>query len=102
MDSLTRVETWLEAGKQIGKSAPVKENGNIVWWSVGVQKWQGIYKLYTDSFIESKPLDYDSDSEEIVEAADFETLSNLVSSKSPFKIEELAPLKGQKIFNPRF
>lgn len=102
MNDLSRIKAWLEADRQIGKSAPVEQGGTTIWWSVGVQRWQGLYKLYIDKFDTAERIDYDAESEEIIPVTDLNTLYNLIKTKSPFKIEELAPLKGQKIFNPRF
>ncbi len=102
MSDFDRVKTWLEAGRQIGKCAPIKQDGSIIWWMVGIQKWQEVYKLYIDKFDESQPADYDDESEEVIQVSDLDILATLVKAKSPFTIEELAPLKGQKIFNPSF
>ena len=102
MNDLNRIKTWLEAGRQIGKSARIEQDGDTIWWSVGIQKWQGMYKFYTDKFSDSLPVDYDAESEEIIQVADLDTLFALVKTNSPFKIEELTPLKGQRIFNPSF
>jgi hypothetical protein len=46
-------------------------------------------------------LDY-YDAEGVIRVTHFEELSKLISALSPFKLSELAPLKGQKIFNPVF
>lgn len=102
MGDLNRVKAWLEAGRQIGKSAPIEQDGATTWWMVGIQQWKGTYKLYIDKFDESKPVDYDSETEELIQITDLDTLAILIREKSPFIIEELAPLKGQKIFNPSF
>ena len=69
---------------------------------VGIQKWQGVYKLYIDKIDESQPVDYDAENEEIIQVGDLDSLVRVIGMKSPFTIEELAPLKGQKIFNPQF
>ena len=71
--------------------------------SIGVQKWESEYKLYFFKANESKMADLDFyDAEGVIRVTYFEELSNLVSVLSPFKLSELAPLKGQKIFNPEF
>ena len=102
MGDLNQVKIWLEAGRQIGKTAPIEQNGSTFWWMVGIQSWQGIYKLYIDKFDESQPLDYDSESEEVIQVSNLDALTILVRTKSPFAIEELTPLKGQRMFNPSF
>jgi len=46
-------------------------------------------------------LDY-YDVEGTIRVGYFDELEGLISILSPFKLSELAPLKGQKIFNPEF
>ena len=103
MEDLTQVEEWLEAGKQIGKSASFGNGNDIFWLSIGIQKWDGEYKLYFFKAKEElmKSLDY-YDAEGIIKVTHFEELSGLVSALSSFRLSELTTLKGQKIFNPAF
>ncbi|MCR5889596.1 hypothetical protein LRS06_17820 [Hymenobacter sp. J193] len=102
MNDLSRIKTWLEAGRQIGKRAPVEQDGSTFWWSVGIQQWQGTYKVFFDKFDESQRVDYGSETEEVIQVTDIDALPALIKAKSPFNIEELTPLKGQKIFSPSF
>ena len=46
-------------------------------------------------------LDY-YDVEGTISVGYFDELEGLISILSPFKLSELAPLKGNKIFNPEF
>lgn len=103
MEDLAKVKQWLEVGKQIGKSCPFGEGNDMHWLSIGIQKWEGEYKLYFCKVREASERDLDYyDAEGTIRVTHFEALSDLVSSLSPFKLCELAPLKGQKIFNPAF
>ena len=52
MDDLQRVRSWVEAGKQVGKSFTFVRNGVTYWSSVAVQKWKDGYKLYVDEIEE--------------------------------------------------
>ena len=103
MDALARAIGWIEAGKQIGKSFQLEESGNKYWVSVGVQKWQGLYKIYFDKIEESHMHDYDCyDTEEITKVNRVEDIQATLSLKYSVNHIELTPLKGQRIFNPDF
>ena len=103
MESFSRVKEWLEAGKQVGKSDYFGEGDDRYLVSIGVQKWEGEYKLhlFKANQIKLRDLDY-YDVEGTIRITNFEELSSLINALSPFKLDELAPLKGQKIFNPAF
>jgi hypothetical protein len=103
VEDLARVRQWLEAGKQIGKSISFGEGEDAYWLSIGIQKWEGEYKLYYFKANEASMRDLEYyDAEGTVRVTHFEGLSGLVSALSPYKLCELAPLKGQKLFNPAF
>jgi hypothetical protein len=103
MANLSRARDWIEAGKQIGARISFEDKGDTYWLSIAVQKWEGLYKLHLSKTAESRMRDLDYfDVEGTIRVACFEELAGLISSLSPFKIDELAPLKGQKIFNPEF
>ncbi|MGI4883355.1 MAG: hypothetical protein ACRYFR_00150 [Janthinobacterium lividum] len=103
MDDLSRVTEWIEAGKQVGKSALFNEADKIYWVSIGVQKWEGEYKLYFFKVDEARMKDLDYyDVEGTMRITHFEGLSSLISALCPIKISELTPQKGNKIFNPAF
>jgi hypothetical protein len=103
MEDLIKIKTWIEAGKQIGKRCWLEENGKKYWVSVGVQKWQDIYKIYFDKIEESHMQDYDHyDTEEIIKVNCFEKIQTTINSKFPINLIELTPQKGQKIFSPEY
>jgi hypothetical protein len=103
MEDLGRMREWLEAGKQVGKSILSGEGGETFRISVGVQKWEGEYTLYLFKAKECslQGLDY-YDVEGVIRVTHFEGLAGLLPALCPIKLSELAPLKGQKIFNPAF
>lgn len=103
MDELGRAYQWLEEGKQIGKSFTYTKEGKEYYSSVGVQKWNDIYKFYFSEIEESQMAAYeDYLIEEIIEVSNLEELQNLLSQKALMHLEDLRPQKGQKIFNPNF
>lgn len=103
MGDSTKVREQIEAGNQVGKSVFFGEGDERYLLSIGVQKWEGEYKLYFFKANESKMTDLDFyNAEGIIRVTYFEELSDLISALSPFNLSELAPLKGQKIFNPEF
>ena len=102
MNGLDNVQRWLEAGKQVGKNTTVEKNGENYWLSVGIQKWEGIYKLYVSEIEESLMPNDDYLTEEIIRINTFEELPSVMAAKTLIKLKELTPLKGQKIFNPKF
>jgi hypothetical protein len=103
VEDLGRVRRWIEAGKQVGKSAFLGEGDETYLLSVSVQKREGEYKLHLFKAKESGMTDLDYyDAEGTIRVKDFEELSILINALCPFKLSELAPLKGQKIFNPAF
>jgi hypothetical protein len=103
VEDSARVREQIEAGKQVGKSVFFSEGDERYLLSIGVQKWEDEYKLYFFKANESRMADLDFyDAEGIIRVTYFEELSKLISALSPFMLSELAPLKGQKIFNPKF
>ena len=103
MEDVSRVREWIEAGKQVGKSDYFGEGEERYLLSIGVQKWEGEYKLYLFKANEYKLRDLDYyDAEGTIRFTHFEELLSLLKVLCPFKFSELTPLKGQKIFNPAF
>ncbi|MGI4835245.1 MAG: hypothetical protein ACRYFK_17460 [Janthinobacterium lividum] len=99
MSELGRVQAWIEAGKQVGKRASITEAGKVYWVCVGVQKWEGEYKLHFFKAEESQLIDLDYyDVEGTMRVTHFEEIARLLNALCPFKLVELTPLKGNKIF----
>ncbi|WP_400192663.1 hypothetical protein [Hymenobacter sp. B81] len=102
MGSLDRVRSWVEAGKQIGKTFCYERNGQRCWLSVGIQRWEGIYKLYLSEISEANIVAEEFLRDETIPYASFEELLIGYAEQTDIPMEELTPLKGQKLFNPRF
>lgn len=102
MDDLRRVRGWIEAGKQVGKSFTFVRNEVTYWSSVAVQKWQEGYKLYVDEIEEQYIQGEAYEREEIVFRTTLAEIEVLIQDTTSLTIEQLAPLKGQKLFNPVF
>jgi hypothetical protein len=103
MNTLETIHRWLAAGKQIGKTISFDKGAETCWLSVAVQKHEDVYKLYLDEIAESQMAAHeDYDTELVRTASTLQELPALMELITTIKLEELAPLKGQKIFNPVF
>ena len=101
MDALDRVIGWIEAGKQVGKTIFIQEDGQEYAVSAAVQKWQQCYKLYFRKLsLVANFYDYEGD--EYIELESLESIPSLLQARTTIKLDELTPLKGQRIFNPVF
>ena len=102
MNYLQQVRGWVEAGKQVGKSFSFVRNGVAYWSSVAVQKWRDGYKLYVDE-IEQEYIQGEAyEREDVIFRTSLAEVEVLIQETTSLTIEELAPLKGQKLFNPAF
>lgn len=99
---LSKTREWLEAGRQIGKSVDYHKDGEEYWLTVGIQRWEGVYKLYISNVKMSEVYNEDAHFEEVTRINQFEEIEPVLTSKTFVRLGELTPLKGQKIFNPRF
>ena len=102
MDDLQRVHGWVEVGKQVGKSFIFVRNGVTYWSSVAVQKWKDGYKLYVDEIEEKYIQGEEYEREEVIFCTSLSEIEILIKDTTALTIEQLAPLKGQKVFNPAF
>ena len=101
MDALDRVIGWIEAGKQVGKTIFIQEDGQEYAVSAAVQKWQQCYKLYFRKLsLVANFYDYEGD--EYIELESLESIPSLLQARTTIKLDELTPLKGQRIFKPAF
>ena len=102
MDDLQRVRSWIEAGKQVGRSFTFVRNGMTYWSSVAVQKCKDGYKLYVDEIEEEYIQGEAYEREEVIFKSSLSEIEVLLQDTTALTIEQLAPLKGQKLFNPAF
>jgi hypothetical protein len=102
MDNLQRVLMWIAAGKQVGKSFSFLNQGIAYRSSVAVQKWQNGYKLYIDEIEEEYLAGEEYVREELIYRQDIFEIAYIITNTTTITLSELAPRKGQKIFNPAF
>ena len=99
---MSRVIDQIEKGKQIGKVFSLQKNGLTYWSSVGIQKHEGVYKVYIDMIEESKMSAEEYAREEFSRFMTANEALNYAVAESGLSEEEFTPCKGQKIFNPAF
>ena len=102
MTDVEMVIQQIEGGKQLGKVFSFIRNGHTIWSSVGIQKWQGIYKVYEDE-IDEKSMDAENYIRD--EIKKFDNLSDAlkyINENTQTNLLDLQPCKGQKVFNPEF
>ena len=102
MDILHRVRGWIAAGKQVGKSFSFERDNVLYWSSIAVQKWNDGYKLYVDEIEEAYIQGENYSREEIIYRLSLAEIEDIIKDTTLLKLDDLAPLKGQKIFNPAF
>ena len=102
MNNANKAYGWLETGKQIGKNFTYSKQDKLYYASVAIQKCGGVYKLYYNEIEESHIPAHEDYLLEVIDVQHFNQLLILVPQKTCFQLDALAPLKGQKIFNPRF
>ena len=96
---LEYLEEKLNFGKQLGTSFSFKIGDEIFWSSVGIQKWEDLFRVYFNEVAEST-MTMDVYQKEVV--ADFTKLRDalrFIELNTQTNIAELKPVKGQKIFN---
>ncbi len=100
MDPNMNVIRWIEAGKQVGERFYYTKYGQTYYQSVAIQKWNEFYTLYFFEILEKKMTSFE-DEDELLER--FHTLDEAITrfkDLTTIRLEELSPLKGQRIFNP--
>lgn len=89
-------------GTQVGIRYSFLVGDEVCWSSVGLQKWEGKYKVFIDEILESKMPSEEYLREEIVSFDSIEIALEYIENNTKVKSSELAPCKGQRIFNPKF
>lgn len=92
---------WIDSNKQVGKTFYFYKEGKKVWSSVGIQKWDGRFLLYVDEIFESDMAADHFSREELLYFTTAVEAINFAQSNTQVEIEQLAPCKGQKVFNPQ-
>ena len=92
-------------GKQIGYREKTEKDGIVFFHSVAVQKCNEKFKVFICKIKESQLAifeDVESDVTKIIQFDTIEAVLSYFSDVLKIDIEKLRPLKGQKIFNPKF
>lgn len=92
----------IERGAQVGVRYSFLVDNEVCWSSVGLQKWEGKYKIFIDEILESKMLSEEYLREEIVSFDAVENALEFIKDKTKIEINDLIHCKGQRIFNPKF
>lgn len=91
---------WISKGKQIGVSLTFEKNGEPCWSSVAVQKWNDVVQVYFYEILESQMAAENFIKDELHKFSSIEEALEYISKNTEATPEELAPLKGTKIFVP--
>lgn len=95
---------FLKKGKQLGLTEWRSEDGKEIYFSVAVQKWNDKYMIYTLEIEREKMFtDFDDigDYERLIKVKTIDELLNYFRNIIKVDFEELHPLKGRKIFDPK-
>ena len=96
-DKLSR---WILKNKQVGVVFSYDRDGELTWSSVAIQKHGNVIKVYVDEILDSEMNSENYLREEVVNFNNIRDAISYVSSDTMASIDNLAPCKGQKIFNP--
>lgn len=97
----SKIENWIEAGKQIGVVFTyISADQETVWCSAAIQKHNGRYLVYLEEILESKMVAEEFLREDLFSFLELQTALTAIEQSSQAKVEDLRPRKGQKIFNP--
>jgi hypothetical protein len=97
---MDRQVAWIESGKQVGKTFSFVRNGITYWSSVGIQKHDGVFKVYIDVIAESQMTAENYERDELSEFANAQVAVDYVLAETSLAVEHLTPCKGSKIFDP--
>lgn len=102
MVDLEKIIQLIENGKQLGKVFSFTRDGHTIWSSVGIQKWEVIYKVHVDE-IEEEKIDAENYlRDEIKKFNDLLDALKYINENTEINSAELQPCKGRKVFNPNF
>lgn len=102
MIEIEKIIQLIERGKQLGMVSSFEIDGKVIWSSVAIQKWNGIYMVYVDEIEEDKMTVEEYLRDEIQKFDNLLEALNFVNERTRINLKELQPRKGQKIFNPEF
>ena len=95
----------IESGTQVGMNTITIVDNEKIYYSLAVQKWDGVYKIFTRKIAENKMAayeDYEEEAEKIVVVDTIGDVVDYLENVLEVDINDLHPLRGQRIFNPGF
>lgn len=102
MSKVWKNRDLVDRGVQVGVTLSFKKGVEIYWSTVGIQLYEGVFKVYIDE-INSEDMVSEVYSKDILKS--FENLEDAISYlefNSVVKFDQLQICKGQKKFNPKF
>jgi hypothetical protein len=93
-----QVRSWIERGKQVGKSLSIDRAGRRFYLRIAIQKQQDRYKVIVDEIDEAMMA---AEVFEREEERTFDALNDalaFIEQTTPVRISDLRPSKGQKWF----
>ena len=99
MADFERQLSWIEKGKQIG----YRVLDNYLSSEIAIQKHEGYYKVYFEKY-DLEPVNYFDEGLIEEDSRRFTEIQDAVDwiKQKGYTLDQFAPLKGQKIFNPDF
>jgi len=92
----------IESGTQVGMNTITIVDNEKIYYSLAVQKWNGVYKIFTRKIAENKMAayeDYEEEAEKIIVVDKIDDVLDYLTNMLEADINDLHPLKGQRIFN---
>jgi hypothetical protein len=102
MNTDEKIISWIEAGKQVGCRGKLDTENDVLWLSITIQKHEEKYKTYSSEIYDSKIAMEEYLKEETKNFLTPQEALDHLRSESKLEVGELAPCKGQTIFNPKF
>ncbi|WP_334072016.1 hypothetical protein [Paenibacillus sp. A14] len=102
MANTEKLIQWIENGKQLGNVFSFDINGKTIWSSVGIQKWQGIYKVYVDEIDEENMVAEKYLREEMKEFTNLREAIKFIEQNTQTNLLDMQICKGRRVFNPNF
>jgi hypothetical protein len=102
MNTDEKIINWIEAGKQVGCRGKRDAQNDVLWLSTAIQKYEEKYKTYVSEIFDSKIAMEEYLNEETRVFSTCKEALDYLRLESKLEVSELAPCKGQTIFNPKF
>lgn len=95
-----RLIELIEKGKVVGKVISYQQDEDVIWSDIAIQKRNDKYVAYINEIYEKNMWDEEYIMEELKSFDDINEAFDFIESSSKVTVEELAPMKGSKIYIP--